>query len=48
MRYFASLSAVLGAIATRLGYSEAVQQILWSGTMPANSSFVSSIAVQIK
>ena len=42
MRYLANLIAVFGAIITRLGWAGTVQHIIWSGIMPAKSSFVTS------
>ena len=48
MKYLANLRAVPGAIITRLGWAGAVQHIIWSGIMPANSSFASAFAGQIQ
>ena len=48
MRYLANLRAVPGAIITRLEWAGAVQHLVWSEIMPANSPFASAFAAQIK
>ena len=48
MKYLASLCAVFSAIITRLGWAGTVQHIIWSGIMPAKSSFVTSFVSHVQ